>query len=189
MNDYTRNYRRIAEHGKALSLLPAILDLTHQPAVHALLAAFSQGHKLLTCGNGGSHAQASHLAAELTVRFETDRRALPAVCLSADPTALTACGNDYGYGRSFSRQVEALGTAGDVLMAFSTSGTSQNVLEALRMARQRGMGIIGVSGRKGFGTLCDIDIIAPGDSTAVIQEMHLLIVHMLMEGIEMGVPS
>ncbi|MEI6872785.1 MAG: SIS domain-containing protein, partial [Verrucomicrobiota bacterium] len=117
---FFKTHQRIAEHGRAISLLPAILDLTYEPAVKMILYAFGSGKKLLTCGNGGSHAQASHLATELTVRFETDRRALPAICVSGDATALTATGNDYGYHRTLSRQVEALGTAGDVLVAFST---------------------------------------------------------------------
>ena len=186
---FVKTHNRIAEHGRAISALPAVLDLTYQPAVHLCLKAFGSGKKMLTCGNGGSHAQASHLATELTVRFETDRRALPAICISGDPTALTATGNDYGYHRTLSRQVEALGTAGDVLVAFSTSGTSKNVLEAMSTARQAGMGVIGISGRKGMRAQVDVDIICPGDSTAIIQELHLLVVHLLMEGIEGGIPS
>jgi D-sedoheptulose 7-phosphate isomerase len=131
-----------------------------------LLRTLAEGGKILACGNGGSAAQASHLVGELTIRFINDRRALAAVSLASDAVALTAAGNDYGFERVFSRQVEALGQPGDCLIAFSTSGHSKNVNEALAMASRIGMRTLGVSGRKGFTAHCDVDLIVPSSSTA-----------------------
>lgn len=180
----------------ALAELRAVLDdaemmlgLSLEPATHSLLRTLAEGGKVLTCGNGGSCAQAAHMAAELTVRFVADRRALAAVNLGADPVALTACGNDYAFDRIFSRQVEAIGQPGDCLVAFSTSGTSKNVNEALAAAHKKGMRTLGISGRKGFSAHCDVDLIVPSQSTARIQEVHLFIVHSLIEGIERGMPK
>ena len=182
-------HKRLVDHSSAVAELLEVLDGTYEPAIHMLLTCLGGGGKILTCGNGGSHAQAAHMAAELTVRFDLDRRALAAVCLSGEPTALTAAGNDYGYHRAFARQVEALGRSGDVLVVFSTSGKSASCREAIAEAHARGVLVLGIAGRKGFELGCDIEIIAPGSSTAIIQEMHLLLVHMLVEGLERGVPS
>ena len=151
-----------------------------------ILACLAHGGKLLTCGNGGSAADALHLAEELVGRYISDRRALPAVCLNADVTALTCIGNDYGYDHIFSRQVEALGRPGDVLVGFSTSGNSPNVLTAFRVAAEFGLKTIFLGGKGGGSAvgLCDHEIIVPSITTARIQEVHTLVLHQFLEVIE-----
>lgn len=146
-----------------------------------LTSALTDGKKLLLCGNGGSATQASHFATELVVRYKTDRPALPAIALT-DAGVLSAAGNDYGYERVFSRQIEALGASGDVLVAFSTSGKSRNVLEAIATARHRGLRTLGFSGHIPMN--CDVDLRVPSTDTARIQECHLLITHMLCESFD-----
>ncbi len=137
-------------------------------------------------GNGGSAADAQHLATELTVRYARNRPAFAALALTTDSSARTAIGNDLGFDRLFSRQIEALGRPGDLAVALSTSGTSPNILEALRTARAQGLKTVGLSG-KGGGTmvpLCDIALIVPSDTTARIQEMHITLGHMFCEALE-----
>jgi D-sedoheptulose 7-phosphate isomerase len=152
----------------------------------AIIVCLRRGGKLLTCGNGGSAADALHLAEELVGRYKGDRKALPAVCLNADVTALTCIANDYGYERIFSRQVEALGRRGDVLVGFSTSGNSPNVLAAFRCAKEIGLTTIFLGGKDGGSTkgFCDHEVIVPSVTTARIQEVHTLILHQWLEGIE-----
>ena len=152
----------------------------------AILASLRQGGKLLTCGNGGSAADALHLAEELVGRYKIDRRALPAICLNSDVTALTCIGNDYGYDAIFSRQVEALGRLGDVLVGFTTSGNSANVLAAFAAARSRGIITVLLSGKDGgkARTQCDFPIIVPSATTARIQEVHTLVLHQWLEAID-----
>jgi D-sedoheptulose 7-phosphate isomerase len=147
---------------------------------------FRTGNKLLMCGNGGSAADASHFATELVVRFTKDRRALPAICLASDSGILTAAGNDYGFDRIFARQVAAFGQAGDVLICFTTSGNSKNVLRALEEAKARKLKAITFLGRDGGSTIgiADIDLLVKDDSTARIQEAHQLLIHVLCEIIE-----
>ena len=147
---------------------------------------FRTGNKLLMCGNGGSAADASHFATELVVRFTKDRRALPAICLASDSGILTACGNDYGFDKIFARQVAAFGQAGDVLICFTTSGNSKNVLLALEEAKARKLKTIAFLGRDGGSTMgmADIDLLVKDDSTARIQEGHGLLIHVLCEIIE-----
>lgn len=169
--------------------LVSVLANQLEPATKMCLDTLADNGRILVCGNGGSAAQAQHLVAELVVRFETDRRALNAIALSADSAILTACGNDYGYERIFARQIEAYGNAGDTLIAFSTSGKSKNIKEAIHAAHKKGMRILGISGNKGMNALCALDIICPGDSTAVIQEMHMVVTHLLCQAIERGVPK
>ncbi len=153
----------------------------------ALLAqALSDGRRVLSCGNGGSAADAQHFAAELIGRFEKEREALPAVALSTDTSALTAIGNDYGFDRVFSRQVEGLGQEGDILLAISTSGNSPNVVQAIEAAQSRKMRVIALTGRDGGamrGQMSenDIELRVPSDSTARIQEVHILILHCLCD--------
>ncbi len=144
------------------------------------------GGKLLTLGNGGSAADALHLAEELIGRYRGDRPPLPALCLSADGTALTCIANDYGFDAVFSRQVEALARRGDALVVFSTSGRSANVVEALHAARQRGAITIGLLGRDGgeAAPLCDYRVVVPHDDTARIQEIHGLLLHLICEAVE-----
>jgi D-sedoheptulose 7-phosphate isomerase len=164
----------------------SITDYELRPAVDKCVSAFKAGNKLLICGNGGSALQAQHLAAELVVRFETDRQALAAIALSADSGVVTATGNDYGYERVFSRQVEALGRPGDVLIGYSTSGKSANVANAFAVATHIGMGTIGFCGDAGWKCDPEIWVKAPSLNTARIQETHLLYTHMLVQGIEAG---
>jgi D-sedoheptulose 7-phosphate isomerase len=165
---------------------------TLEPAVihagDAILECLFRGGKLLTCGNGGSAADALHLAEELVGRFNLERRALPAICLNADVTALTCIGNDYGYDRIFSRQVEALGRPGDVLVGFSTSGNSPNVLAAFRCAKDMGLTTVFLGGKDGGLSkgLCKHEIIIPSSTTARIQEVHTLILHQWLEAIDLA---
>ena len=151
-----------------------------------IIAALRHGHKLLIVGNGGSAADAQHIAAEIIGRYKKDRPAYAAIALTTDTSALTAISNDLGYDKVFARQVEGLGTRGDVLLALSTSGRSPNILAALRMARERGLVTIGFTGSKGgaLGTVCDHVLIAPSDDTAVVQQIHLAVGHGICEEIE-----
>ena len=144
------------------------------------------GHKILLCGNGGSAADAQHIAAELTGRYKIERKGLPAIALTTDTSALTAIGNDYGYEHVFSRQVEALARKGDLLIGISTSGNSRNVIYALQKAKEIGCRTIGFSGKGGgkMNDVCDLNIIIPSDDTARIQEMHIMIGHILCQLID-----
>lgn len=152
-------------------------------AAELMRDAVLAGRKVLLCGNGGSAADAQHIAAELVGRFVVERRPLPAVALTTDTSALTAIGNDYGYEHVFSRQVEALGNPGDVLVAITTSGTSKNVVAAANAARALGMKVIGMTGAKGaaFVAGCDAGVAVPSLNTARIQECHIAIGHLLCE--------
>jgi phosphoheptose isomerase len=152
-------------------------------AAELMRDAVLAGKKVLLCGNGGSAADAQHIAAELVGRFVVERRPLPAVALTTDTSALTAIGNDYGYEHVFSRQVEALGNPGDVLVAITTSGTSKNVVAAVTSARALGMKVIGLTGAKGaaFVASCDAGCAVPSLNTARIQECHIAIGHLLCE--------
>jgi D-sedoheptulose 7-phosphate isomerase len=151
-----------------------------------IIAALRHGHKLLIVGNGGSAADAQHIAAEIIGRYKKDRPAYAAIALTTDTSALTAISNDLGYDKVFARQVEGLSTRGDVLLALSTSGRSPNILAALRMAHERGLITIGFTGSKGgaLGTVCDHVLIAPSDDTAVVQQIHLAVGHGICEEIE-----
>ena len=144
------------------------------------------GNKILLAGNGGSAADAQHVAAEFIGRFERERRAWPAICLSTDTSVLTAIGNDYSVDRIFSRQVEALGAPGDIFLAYSTSGNSLNVVEAARAARSRGMKVIGFCGESGgdLAEIADLALCVPSRRTARIQESHITISHAVCEVVE-----
>lgn len=158
-------------------------------AVQALLACVTSGGKVLACGNGGSAADAQHFAAEFVGRFERERPELAAIALTTDSSILTAVGNDYGFDVIYSRQVRALGQAGDVLIAITTSGNSENVLKAVEAAHERDMVVIGLSGRGG-GKLnralrdTDVHICVPHDRTARVQEVHLLTLHCLCDAVD-----
>lgn len=160
-------------------------------AAQLVVASLRAGGKVLVCGNGGSAADAQHLAAELVGRFVRERRALPALALTVDSSALTAIGNDYGFDRVFARQVEALGSRGDVLIAITTSGGSPNVRAAIAAARERGMTIVGLTGKKGesMRALCDACIAVPSTVTARIQECHLTVVHLLCEAVDEAIDA
>jgi D-sedoheptulose 7-phosphate isomerase len=153
-----------------------------------LIAALQQGGKLLFCGNGGSAADAQHLAAELVVRFRgsVNRAAIPAIALTVDPSIATAGGNDIGFENVFARCVEAYGRTGDALVAISTSGHSPNVLRACEQARKQGLNIVGLLGAGGgvILPLCDAAVVVPSTITARIQESHILIGHIWCEMIE-----
>jgi len=145
-----------------------------------------QGGKLLLFGNGGSAADAQHIAAELVVRYKNDRKAIAAIALTTDTSTLTACGNDLGYDAIFERQIEALGRPGDVAIGISTSGRSANVLRGLRQARNGGLKTVGLAGGSGgdMPAICDSMITVPSAVTARIQEMHITIGHMLCIALE-----
>lgn len=163
------------------ALAPAV-EAAGQAIIHSILT----GGKLLTCGNGGSAADALHLAEELVGRYHLERRALPALCLNADPTAITCICNDYGYENVFSRGVEALGRRGDILVGFTTSGNSRNVIAAFQAAAKAGVSTILLAGRDGGNArgLCDHEIIIPSHHTARIQEVHTLVLHQWLEAID-----
>ncbi len=158
---------------------------THAGAVAAMAkviaASLAQDGKILFCGNGGSAADSQHLAAEFVNRFLMDRPPLPGIALSTDTSALTAIGNDFGFEHVFSKQVRALGRAGDVLLAISTSGTSPNISEALKAARGIGMITMGLTGKGGgdMPALCDYLLDVPDDSTPLIQEIHITVGHLI----------
>ena len=157
----------------------------------AVLHAFNNGGKLLTCGNGGSSAEAAHLAEEFTGRFYRERKSLPGICLAIDGSLLTCIGNDYGFDDVFSRQVSSLGNAGDVLIGFTTSGNSENVFRALQVAKERGVvtGIFsGKTGGKCKG-LADYEIIiqSVNPSSARVQECHQFLLHELCERVERSI--
>jgi D-sedoheptulose 7-phosphate isomerase len=151
-----------------------------------LVDAFRNGKKLLVMGNGGSAADAQHLAGEIVGRFRLERPGLPAIALNTDTSILTAVGNDYGYEAIFRRQVEAHGQEGDVVIGISTSGSSPNVLSALRLAREKGCRTVGLLGKDGGSIkgLVDIDLTVPGNDTPRIQEGHITIIHILCELVE-----
>lgn len=146
-----------------------------------IAAALAQDGKILFCGNGGSAADAQHLAAEFVNRFLMDRPPLPGIALTTDTSALTAISNDFGFEHVFSKQVRGLGRAGDVLLAISTSGTSPNITEALKTARELGLITMGLTGKGGgdMPPLCDYLLDVPDDSTALIQEVHITVGHLL----------
>lgn len=155
-------------------------------AAEALFQTLSSGHKVLSCGNGGSASDAQHFSSELLNHFERARPGLPAIALTTDSSALTSIANDYGYSEVFSRQIHALGNAGDLLLAISTSGNSGNILRAIRAAHANSMQVIALSGRDGGKVAdllqdADIDIRVAGPSTARIQEVHILVIHCLCD--------
>lgn len=151
-----------------------------------LVRALRAGRTILAAGNGGSAAEAMHLAEELTGRYRSNRRPLPAVALAADGTALTCIGNDFGFDAVFARPVEALARPGDVLVVFSTSGNSPNLREAVAAARRRGARVAALLGKRG-GALAgqaDVELIVKSDATAHIQEAHQVVLHLLLEAVE-----
>ena len=153
-------------------------------AAQMIIDALLTGHKVLSCGNGGSAGDAQHFSSEMLNRFERERPGLPAIALTTDTSALTSIANDYHFNQVFSKQIKALGQSGDVLMTISTSGDSANVIEAIQAAHERDMQVIALSGREGGITaqrlqVDDVEIRVPSHSTARIQETHLLIIHCL----------
>jgi D-sedoheptulose 7-phosphate isomerase len=162
-----------------------LLDVAHKIAA-AIITALRSGNRLLIIGNGGSAADAQHIAAEIVGRYKQDRPAYAALALTTDTSALTSIANDYGFEQLFARQLEGLGKRGDVLLALSTSGKSPNILAALRLARQRGLVTAGFTGPKGenLRALCDHLLVAPSDDTPVIQQIHLAVAHGICDEVE-----
>ncbi|HKR05473.1 MAG TPA: D-sedoheptulose 7-phosphate isomerase [Bacteroidia bacterium] len=186
MNDSIKNNFREAQK----TLNDFIADeknfLKIEEAGKILAAAFKNGSKVISCGNGGSLCDAMHFAEELSGRFREDRKALPAVSIS-DPSHISCVANDYGYEKIFSRYIEALGNKGDVLFAISTSGNSKNILEAIAAARKKEMKIIGLTGKDGgaMKTLCDVEIRAPHSKYSDrAQEIHIKVIHSLINFVE-----
>lgn len=169
----------LAEAARASARLAKENGAAVAAASEALLACFENGGTVYFCGNGGSAADAQHLAAEFSGRYLVDRPGLPAVALTTNSSAVTAIGNDYGYAQVFSRQLEGLGSPGDVLVAITTSGGSESVRRAVRAAQALGMTTIGMTGAKGaaFAAMCDIALVTPHESTPHIQEGHITMGH------------
>lgn len=170
----------------AAALEPAITQ-----AIELMFTALSNGNKILACGNGGSAADCQHFAAELVGRFERERLPLPALALTTDTSILSAVANDYSYREVFSKQVQAFGQAGDVLLAISTSGNSANVLAAIEVALERDMRVVALTGKGGGAigkmiTDADVHICVPHARTVRIQEVHLLTIHCLCDGIDVA---
>lgn len=165
------------------ALLQQVTDMGH-----LLIDRYEAGNKLLVAGNGGSAADAQHIAAEFVSRFNFDRPGLPALALTTDTSILTAVGNDYGYDQLFRRQIEANGVAGDIFMGISTSGNSPNVIEALEAARIKGITTFGLTGESGgkMRELCDHCLCVPDGDTPRIQEAHIVIGHTLCAMVELA---
>lgn len=184
---------RVAAHfTQSIEAKQQAADILNAPTAQAaelMLQCLMNDGKILACGNGGSAADAQHFAAEMTGRFEKERMELAAVALTTDTSALTAIGNDYGFDHVFSKQVRALGRAGDILIGISTSGNSANVIEAIHAAHERDMHVIALTGRDGgkiAALLKDSDILlnVPHQRTARIQEVHILLIHALCDCID-----
>jgi D-sedoheptulose 7-phosphate isomerase len=184
-DDISRIRRCVEESIATVASLAGQADMI-AAASDTVVSALKAGCKVLTAGNGGSAAEALHMAEELTGRFRTDRVSLPGVCLAADGTALTCIANDYGYDEVFSRQIEGLGGRGDVLVLFSTSGGARNLSRALEAAHSRGVTVVAILGRDG-GALkgkADHEILVEGSATERIQEAHQVIVHLILDAVE-----
>lgn len=178
--------KSLQQHLEVFGKVIAETTGTINECAELIFETFEKGNKILICGNGGSAADAQHLAAEFVGRYETERIALPAIALTTDTSALTALANDYSFERIFARQVEALAREGDLLIAISTSGNSPNVISAVMSARKLGCRIIGMTGAKGkkLASLCDKCILIPAERTARIQEAHITVAHIWCEIID-----
>jgi D-sedoheptulose 7-phosphate isomerase len=178
-NSYTEHLKTIE-----LSLVKNSENLIK--AGEILVWALKNGNKVLICGNGGSAADAQHIAAELTGRYKKERISLPGIALSVDTSAITAIGNDYSFEEIFSRQLEGLGKNGDVLIVLSTSGNSENILRTISVAQKKWISTIGLLGKNGgkIAPMVDVAIIVPSDNTPRIQECHILLYHILCEYID-----
>ena len=187
-----RNQRILGHFNESAELKKQAADVLAGPiasAAELMFSVLSQGNKILACGNGGSAADCQHFAAELVGRFERERLSLPAIALTTDTSILTAVGNDYSFQDIFAKQVQAFGQPGDLLLAISTSGNSDNVISAIKAAHDREMNIVALTGKGGgaIGNLLndtDVHICVPHDRTARIQEVHLLVIHCLCDGID-----
>ena len=176
----------LKEHQQTIEKVIGSLTADIEIACEMIVTTLKNGNKVLTAGNGGSAADAQHIAAELSGRFVKDRKALPGIALTTDTSALTSIANDYGYQYVFSRQVEALAQPGDLFIVISTSGNSEGILKAFESARNFKCKTLGLSGRNGgkMNGICDLNIIVPSNVTARIQEMHILIGHILCKAVD-----
>jgi len=179
----------ISEFQSHLNTINNVINNMEEELVKASELAVNtlkNGNKILLCGNGGSAADAQHIAAELTGRYKTERRGLPGIALTTDTSALTAIGNDYGYNRVFDRQVESLANKGDLIIGISTSGNSSNVISALKLGMELGCKTIGFTGKNGgeMNDICDVNLVVPSDDTPRIQEMHILFGHTICQIID-----
>lgn len=174
------------EHRNLIQKVIENLSGNIETACKVMVAVLKDGKKVLIAGNGGSAADAQHIAAELSGRFVKERKALPGIALTVDTSALTAIANDYGYHHVFSRQVEALAQPGDLFIGISTSGNSQGILNAFEAATKIGCKTLGLSGRDGgkMNGICELNIVVPSDVTARIQEMHILIGHIMCKAVD-----
>jgi len=181
----------IQQHLELVNLLNA--DLRHQieKSSNLILDSLQQDGMIVWCGNGGSASDAEHLSAELLGRFQEDRKALKSVALSANSSTVTSIANDYGYEQLFARQIEGLCDSKDILVAISTSGNSKNVIAAVAKAKEKGVKTIGLLGNEGgaLASKCDLSLIIPSDNTARIQEMHILIGHIICEIVDQAYSS
>ena len=174
--------QRLENHFKVVQDMRKIMPEVASAGLR-VRTALEKGRKILICGNGGSAADSQHMAAEFVGRFVKERQSLPALALTVDTSLLTAVGNDYGFDCVFSRQVQGLGQEGDVLIAISTSGNSANVVKAVKTAKEKGIYVIALTGENG-GILAkesDLCLAVPSQVTARIQEMHIMIIHMICE--------
>ena len=180
-------FNEFSEHIKTVNNSIDTLSDSIEKAANLCISSLNNNGKILIFGNGGSAADAQHIAAEFVGRYKTERKALSAIALTTDTSALTAIGNDYGYERIFERQVEALALPNDVLIGISTGGMSENVIKAFNVANIIGCRKIGLSGRNGgeMNDCCDVNIVVPSDDTARIQEMHILIGHTICQLIDL----
>jgi D-sedoheptulose 7-phosphate isomerase len=176
----------LKEHQLLIQRVIDTLTVNIELACELMATTIKNGNKVLLAGNGGSAADAQHIAAELSGRFVKERKALPGIALTVDTSALTAIANDYGYEHVFSRQVEALARPGDLFIGISTSGNSQGILNAFEAAEKMGCKTLGLSGRDGgkMNRLCDLNIVIPSNVTARIQEMHILVGHILCKAVD-----
>lgn len=173
------------------SLLESDYTSVLEKIINIQIECLENKGKILIAGNGGSASDAQHFAGELVGRFLLEREGLPAIALNTDTSVLTCIGNDYGYNKVFSRQVEALGNPNDVFIGISTSGNSENIIEAVEMAKAKGMKTIGLLGKNGgkLKNMCDISLVIPFNSTARVQEVHITSIHIICEIVERVIAS
>ena len=186
MNMKNMIQNEMQEHKETIDKVIETLPQEVETACKIAVDTINAGNKILLCGNGGSAADAQHVAAELIGRYKKERRGLAAIALTTDTSALTAIANDYAYEDIFSRQIEGLAKSGDMIIGISTTGNSDNVIRAFEMGRKLGCKTVGLSGKDGgmFTGKCDLNIVVPSDTTARIQEMHILIGHMICQSID-----
>ena len=182
--------QELIAHQQTAKAMDALTD-DIEMAAELCIDALKNNGKILIFGNGGSAADAQHIAAELVGRYKTERKGLAAIALTTDTSALTSIGNDYGYDRIFDRQIEALANQNDVVIGISTSGSSGNVINALKLAKETGCKAIGFSGRDGgeMNTLCDVNLVVPAQDTPRIQEMHIFIGHTICHLVDQSFKS